>query len=283
LCRQLSGTGASLTVLSRREGSAATSLPEGTRIIGSLAELDADDRFDAVINLAGESIAGARWTARRKALLEASRIGITDALLGWMASARHKPRVFLSGSAIGFYGDQGDQPLTEESPANPDYAHALCRRWEQAATAAQASGIRTIIVRIGLVAGAKGGFLKQMAPPFYIGAGGKIGSGAQWMSWIHKRDLINMMLFLLHQPEAQGVFNGTAPEPVTNKVFAQTLGRALHRPAWLPAPAIAFKLAFGEMAELLLTGQRVLPTRALAAGFQFEYPTLKQALAEIYA
>lgn len=282
LCKQLADDGAHLTVLSRRGDSVKKRLPAGTRVIRDLSELSADDRFDVVINLAGESIAGSRWTDRRKAVLEQSRIALTDALVSWMESANTRPAVFISASAIGFYGDQHDAIVTEESTPVPDYAHELCRRWEAAALKAEALGVRTAIVRIGLVIGEDGGFLKQMALPFWFGAGGPIGSGRQWMSWIHRDDLIALLRFVIGSDDAHGIFNGTAPNPVTNREFSQTLGRVIRRPSLLPAPAFAFRLAFGEMAELLLTGQRVLPAKATEIGFSFHYSRLEQALEQVY-
>jgi len=282
LCSRLARDGAQLTVLSRRGNDAIKRLPRSTRIISSIQELTAGDSFDVVINLAGESIAGARWTKKRKQKIESSRIALTEELVDWMSAARSKPEVFLSASAIGFYGDQGDSMVTEASEPVPDYAHELCARWEASALRAEACGVRTVIPRIGLVVGRNGGFLKQMAMPFWFGAGGPIGSGKQWMSWIHLEDLIGMFEFLIHSPETRGQFNATAPNPVTNEEFSRTLGRVIRRPALLPAPAVAFKLAFGEMASLLLTGQRVLPLKAVDAGFLFRFSDLEEALRAVY-
>jgi uncharacterized protein (TIGR01777 family) len=240
-----------------------------------------NEPIDAVINLAGEPIAEGRWSAARKRRLEDSRIALTQDLVRWMAQASPRPAALISASAIGFYGDQGDAPVTEDSAPHSEYTHELCAAWEQAAFAARTHGIRTAVLRIGLVVGPGGGFLARMLPPFRLGLGGPIGSGRQWMSWIHREDLLGMIDFLLAHAELDGVFNATAPHPATSRDFARTLGRVLHRPALLPAPALAFRAAFGEMSRLLLTGQRVLPARALEAGFRFRFPELEPALRDV--
>lgn len=280
LCRSLAATGATLTVLSRDPARAARVLPPGTRCIASLAELRVQDAFDAVINLAGEPIAAARWSPARKRLLAESRTGLTRDLVGWMARAERRPGVLLSASAIGFYGDQGDTLLMEESAPRFEYQHELCREWEEAALQAQAIGVRTVVLRIGLVIGRQGGFLQRMLPPFRMGLGGPVGHGRQWMSWVHRDDVLGMIAWLLAREDLQGVFNATAPSPVTSREFARALGEVLHRPAVLPLPAPALKLAFGEMSTLLLTGQRVLPARAEREGYRFRFADIRSALSE---
>jgi hypothetical protein len=280
LCRSLAGAGAALTVLSREPARAARVLPPGTRCIASLAELRVQDAFDAVINLAGEPIAVARWSPARKRLLADSRIALTRDLVSWMARAERRPDVVLSASAIGFYGDQGDTLLMEESVPRLEYQHELCRDWEEAALQAQALGVRTAVLRIGLVIGRDGGFLQRMLPPFRMGLGGPVGHGRQWMSWVHRDDVLGMIAWLLAREDLQGVFNATAPAPVTSRQFAQALGEVLHRPAVLPLPAAVLKLAFGEMSTLLLTGQRVLPARAEREGYRFRFADIRSALAE---
>ena len=280
LCRFLSASGHSLTVLSRDPVRATRLLPPGTRCIASLAELRAHDAFGAVINLAGEPIAHARWSPARKRLLAASRIDLTRDLVAWMARAVHRPDVLLSASAVGFYGDQGDTPLTEQSPPHIEYQHELCRGWEEAARKAESLGVRTAVLRIGLVVGPNGGFLQRMLPPFRMGLGGPVGHGRQWMSWVHRDDVLGMIEWLLGRDDLQGVFNVTAPLPVTSRDFAQALGAVLHRPAVLPVPAPVLKLAFGEMSTLLLTGQRVLPARAEREGYRFRFADIRSALEE---
>lgn len=281
LCRRYAARGVALTVLTREPARAARLLPPGTRTVTRLADVPPDEPVDAVINLAGEPIAEGRWSAARKRRLEESRIALTGELVRWMAQASPRPAALISASAIGFYGDQGDAPVTEVSAPHREYTHELCAAWEQAALAARAHGIRTAVLRIGLVVGPGGGFLARMLPPFRLGLGGPIGSGRQWMSWIHREDLLGMIDFLLARAELDGVFNATAPNPATSRDFARTLGRVLHRPALLPAPALAFRAAFGEMSRLLLTGQRVLPARALGAGFRFRFPELEPALRDV--
>jgi uncharacterized protein (TIGR01777 family) len=269
-----------LVVLTRDADRAAALLPPGTRAVPSLSALGTQERIDAVVNLAGEPIASGRWTRARKRLLESSRIDLTRELVVWMSRLATRPRVLLSASAIGFYGDQGDGEVTETTPPHDEYQHRLCRDWEAAALEARALGVRTACLRIGLVVGPDGGFLARMLPPARFGLGGHIGSGRQWMSWIHREDLVEMILFLLAHDELDGVFNGTAPNPVTSREFAATLAAALRRPQ-LPAPAFLFRLVFGEMSRLLLTGQRVLPRRLQAAGFGFRWPNLPGALRDV--
>ena len=280
LSARLAADGAQLVVLSRDAKRAASVLPAGTRIVGSLSELGNRGHFDAVINLAGEPIAAGRWTAARKRVLESSRITLTRELVAWMAGLEQKPRVLLSASAIGFYGDQQDNEVTEATRAHDEYQHRLCRDWEAAANGAGEFGVRTACLRIGLVLGPRGGFLARMLLPARFGLGGHIGSGQQWMSWIHREDLIEMFLFLLAREDLHGAFNATAPNPVRSREFAATLAAALRRPQ-LPAPALMFRIAFGEMSRLLLTGQRVLPARLQAAGFSFRWPTLPGALLDV--
>ena len=280
LCRSLAADGAALTVLTREPARATARLPPGTRCIRQLAELGPAEAFDAVINLAGEPIASGRWTPARKRLLAASRIDLTRELVDWMERAASRPGVLISASAIGFYGDQGDVAVTEDSAPHDEYQHQLCRDWEQAALRAQALGVRTAVLRIGLVVGASGGFLQRMLPPFRLGLGGPVGSGRQWMSWVHRDDVLGIIELLLARGDLAGVFNVTAPAPVTSKDFAHALGRALRRPALMPLPACVLQLAFGEMSRLLLTGQRVLPARLQASGYGFRFPDIDGALRE---
>ena len=281
LCQRLVRHGAALTVLSRDPGRASSLLPAGIRSISSLDQLAPTEHFDVIINLAGEPIADKRWSAKRKRVLEASRIELTRNLVGWMCASSRQPRVFVSASAIGYYGDQGERTVTEDSEPHLEYSHQLCAAWEAAALRAADAGVRTALLRIGLVVGPAGGFLARMLLPFRLGLGGPIGSGRQWMSWIHRNDLLRLIALLVEREDLAGVFNATAPTPVTGREFADTLGRVLRRPAIVPAPALLFRVVFGEMSRLLLTGQRVLPRRAAAAGFQFEFPDLESALRDV--
>jgi len=236
----------------------------------------------ALINLAGVSIAGGRWTAARKAAIRESRTQATRALVQAIRSARRPPSVFLSASAVGFYGMRGDEPATETTVAGSDFLADVCRDWEAAARHASPTS-RVVLLRTGVVLAREGGALPQLALPFKLFAGGPVGSGRQFMSWIHLADWVAMVLWALRTPGIAGPLNLTAPEPVTNAEFSRTLGRALGRPSWLHAPAFALRLALGEMADaLVLGGQRVLPEVARQHGFAFRYPTLEAALRAIY-
>jgi uncharacterized protein (TIGR01777 family) len=238
------------------------------------------DAADAVVNLAGESIAGGRWTARRKQRILESRVGATRALAAAI-NARRRPVAFLSGSAVGYYGPTGDETSTEESPPGSDFLAAVCVAWEQAALQASAAS-RVVLLRTGVVLSRDGGALPQMALPFRFGVGGRVGSGRQFVSWIHVEDWVGLTRLLLEQTAA-GAINVTAPNPVTNAELAHALGRAMGRPALIPAPAFALRLALGEMAEaLLLGGQRVVPARAQQLGYAFKYSNVDAALGEIY-
>ena len=278
LCADLLRDGHEVVVLSRAAGAAQSRLPAGARAIGDLAALDG---ADAVINLAGAGIVDARWSAARKRLLLGSRIDTTRRLLGWMERLPRRPAVLVSASAIGYYGPHGDQELTEEDAPSEDFAACLCRDWEAQALQAEALGLRVCRLRIGIVLGAGGGALSSMLTPFRLGLGGPMGSGRQWMSWIHRADLVALIRWLAEGGAASGAYNGTAPQPATNAEFSKALGRLLRRPAFLPMPALALRLLLGEMADIVLTGQKVLPRRALAQGFAFHFPELETALREV--
>lgn len=234
---------------------------------------------DAIVHLAGENLFARRWSARQKEVLRKSRVDTTLRLA--RLAAEHDTKVFVSASAVGRYGPSDDRELDESSPRGSDFLADLCTQWEDATEAAVEVGVRTAIVRIGVVLGKDGGALAKMLFPFRLGLGGPLGSGAQWMSWIHLDDLCSLIVFLLENDGAAGPFNATAPNPVTMRTLARTLGRVLHRPAFLPAPAPMVRLALGEVADVLLTGQRVLPRRALAAGFSFRHPELEAALRDL--
>lgn len=270
-----------LTVLTRNPARAA--LPAGVRAIADAADCAAEPP-QAVINLAGENLGAGRWSDARRQVFIDSRVGTTERLLTASARWPRPPAVWINGSAIGWYGARGDQVLTEDSTPGSGFSAELCARWEAAATPVAARGTRLAVIRIGIVLGLPGGALGQMLPPFRFGLGGPLGHGRQWMSWIHRDDLVAMMQWLLDTPDADGAFNGTAPVPVRNVDFSRTLGRVLRRPAVLPMPAPALRLLVGPMAdELLLSGQQVLPQRAMQAGFRHRYPTLEGALRQILA
>ena len=275
LCARLLAEGHHPIVLTRRPG---RNPQPGIR---SVATLDEVGPVQAVVNLAGEPLMDGRWSDARKQALRDSRIGTTQALLAWIAALPERPRVLVSGSAIGWYGPRDSTPLDETASPGHDFAAMLCRQWEAEALKAEDLGVRTCVLRTGIVLDRDGGALLKMLPPFRMGVGGPMGDGRQWMSWIHREDLVGMILWLLGNGQARGAYNGTAPGTVTNRVFASTLGEALHRPARLTTPAFALKVAFGEMAGLLLTGQNVQPVHALAEGFTFQYPSLPGALQAI--
>jgi uncharacterized protein (TIGR01777 family) len=242
---------------------------------------DAIAHADAVVNLAGESIAGRRWTAARKAALRDSRVQSTRAIVEAMKRARRAPATLVNASAIGIYGPHGDEPLTEDSPPGSDFLASLGVAWEAEAMAAS-SIARVVLLRTGIVLDREGGALRQMARPFYFMAGGPLGSGRQYISWIHHEDWTSMVTWALATAAVSGPLNVTAPNPVTHREFARAIGRALRRPSFVPAPAFALRLVLGEMADAILTGQRVLPAKAHSLGFRFRHPVLEEALRAIY-
>jgi uncharacterized protein (TIGR01777 family) len=248
---------------------------------GHTALVDALGNVDAVVNLAGEPLVGKRWTPERRRVLEASRVGVTTDLVRAIAAATPRPRVLVSGSAVGWYGDRGDEPLTETSKPGADFLAHMCRDWENAARAAELSGVRVVLLRTGVVLGRNGGALAQMLPPFKLGAGGPIGNGRQYLPWIHLHDLVSAVAAMIADERYRGPVNGVAPQEATSRVFAAALGRALHRPAILPTPAFALRAIFGEAATVLLASQRVAPAVLIGHGFTFAFPTLDAALADI--
>ncbi|MBI3554419.1 MAG: TIGR01777 family protein [Elusimicrobia bacterium] len=235
---------------------------------------------DAVVNLSGESVAEARWNEPRKKLLISSRLNATRALVAALSAAKQRPKVFLSSSAVGYYGDRGDELLDESSKPGSDFLSKLCQDWEKEARVAEPLGVRTVVLRTGIVLAQGGGALSKMLPIFKTGFGGPLGNGGQWMSWIALEDLVGLIRHAVVR-EVSGPLNGTAPNPAVNKDFSRALGRALGRPALLPAPAFALRLALGEMAGMLLGGQRALPKRLLETGYSFKRPDLESALRSI--
>ena len=271
---------ASVTWLSRDPSRRA---PDGIRVLGYDA-LSPGDRFDAVVNLAGAGIAERRWSDRRKDLLCESRLGPTRTLVRWMRRCEQRPRVLLSGSAVGWYGARDDTPLTEDSPAHDDFSHAMCEAWETAAMEAVALGVPVLLLRTGIALHPDGGMLKRLLLPFRFGLGGRLGDGHQALSWVARADWVEAVraLLLRHLDGAAdapvGPVNLTAPEAVSNAGFTRALGRALRRPTVFAVPAPVLKLALGEMSTLLLDGQRVLPRRLQQAGFLFRHPGLETYL-----
>lgn len=278
LCPLLAGAGHEVVVLSR---SAEAPRPAGTSaVVADLGSLDPED-FDATVNLAGAGIADARWTAARKRLLVESRVNTTSRLVAWMKEGKSPPQVLVSSSAVGYYGDQGDRLVTEETAPRDGFTHELCAAWESEALAAEKLGVRVCLVRTGVVLDRDGGALAKMLPAFRMGAGGRLGSGRHYFPWIHRDDMAAIYLWLLQSGQARGAYNASAPGPVTNAEFTRALGRALGRPTLLPMPEAALRILFGEMAEVLLVSDRMVPKRLLDEGFRFRYPELDAALAAI--
>jgi uncharacterized protein (TIGR01777 family) len=237
---------------------------------------------DAVVNLAGASIADGRWSTERKALLRASRIDTTRALVTALAKMNARPRVLVSASATGFYGNRGDELLTEESPPGNEFLSDLAKDWEAEALKAEAIGVRAVLARFGVILARDGGALPKIIRPFRFFAGGKLGSGKQWMSWIALEDVVEVLRFAIENGNVRGPINVISPQPVQNVEFTKTLATALHRPALFPAPPFALRLALGEMADaLLLSSQRVLPKKLESLGYRFQYPDLRAALKNI--
>jgi hypothetical protein len=232
------------------------------------------------VHLAGEPLAQ-RWTEEAKRRIRGSRVDGTRRLIALLADLPAAPRVLLCASAIGIYGSRGDEILTESSAPGTGFLPEVCMAWEQAADEAAALGMRVVKLRTGIVLGRDGGVLARMLPAFRLGAGGRLGSGKQWMSWIHLNDLLGLIEFALNEAGVTGPVNATAPNPVTNEQFTAQLARTLHRPAFAPAPAFALKLMFGEMASVLLDSQRVVPRAAIEHGFGFRYPGLDPALHDV--
>ena len=281
LCKALLTGGHELTVLSRNPTSVPIKCGTGVHAMRALTEWDSDKIFDAVINLAGEPIVDARWTERRKQTLWDSRVTLTEELVKHIANAEHKPKVLLSGSAIGYYGNRNDTALDEQENAGKDFPAQLCKAWENAASVAEQAGVRVCLLRTGLVLSNNGGFLEPMLLPFKLGLGTCLGDGTQWMSWVHIDDYVAVLLKLLRDPQASGPYNMTSPQPSTNAEFTATLAKVLHRPALFKMPAHLLKLAMGERACLLVEGQKVLPSKISAMGYRFQFSDLSDALHDL--
>jgi uncharacterized protein len=236
------------------------------------------DGADGVVNLAGEPIAAKRWTEQQKQRIRASRIDTTNSLVEAISKAKQKPAFLLNASAVGYYGARDDEVITEEATPGHDFLSSVCRDWEGEAKTAESFGLRVIRVRSGIVLGQGGGALPKMVLPFRLFLGGPLGSGTQWMPWIHLADEVELMAYLIEHAQAAGPVNATAPQPARMKEFCQTLGKVMGRPSWAPVPAFALRLALGEMAEMLLTGQRAVPAAAQKLGYQFLHTDLADAL-----
>ena len=280
LARRLASEGHKTITLTRRPSGAADEI--AWQPDGSAGELPRHlDGVDAIVNLAGENVFALRWTAAKKAAITSSRILSTRTLARAIAACAQPPRVFISQSAVGYYGPHGDEPVTESTSPGSDFLARVCVEWEGEARLAESASTRVAITRTGLPLDGDGGALGKMLMPFKLGLGATIGPGDQFMPWINIDDWTAMMSWLIKTDPAAGIFNATAPEPVTNRTFTRTLGRVLHRPAVLFAPAFVLHAAMGEMASMLVHGQRVIPAHAQELGFRFNHPTLEPALASL--
>ncbi len=250
----------------------------GVEYVGWLPDLS---RFTAIIHLAGESIHSAHWTPAVKDVIRSSRVDSTRKLVDAIGASSKRPSVFISASAVGYYGDRGDEELPENASSGSGFLAEVCAAWEHEAARAETFGVRTVRLRIGVVLGPGGGALQELVPIFRLGIGGPIGSGRAWFAWIHRRDLEALMLFALDDERVRGPLNAVAPKSVRNREFSTELGRALHRPSLVPVPPFALRLRFGEVADAMLASQRVVPEKALALGFPFEFPDVRAALADL--
>lgn len=283
LCRHWVSDGHDLLVWSRR-AQEVPALCSGARGISRLDEIGSADLPDAVVNLAGAPIADRPWSGARKKVLWSSRVSLTQELVGWFGSLPLPPQVLLSGSAVSWYGDRGDQPIDENdgvAAGIADFGGQLCQAWEDAARHAHTLGTRVVLLRTASVLAAEGGMLARLSLPFRLGLGGRLGSGKQWLPWIHLDDAVGLIDFLLWCKDCRGPYNICAPQSVRNAEFARALAGALHRPACLPMPAWALRLALGEMSGLLLGGQHLLARRAEEAGYRFHFPELDAALRDL--
>jgi uncharacterized protein (TIGR01777 family) len=281
LLKSLGSDGHTLQVLSRHAG---TNMPGNVKVwvwdpAKAEPPLDALRDADAVIHLAGEPLAQ-RWNEESKRRIRESRVAGTRNLVQALARLGKPPATLVCGSAMGYYGSRGDEILTEQSAPGSGYLAQVCQSWESEASKAESLGMRVVRVRTGLVLDGRGGALQRMLPPFRMGVGGKLGDGKQWMSWIHLEDLAGMFRFVL-ESRIRGPMNGVAPNPVINTEFTRALAAAVHRPAFFPVPAFALRLIFGEMSEVLLASQRVVPKAAEEAGYRFQFPQLPGALADM--
>jgi len=280
LTKRLLAQNYEVTVLSRHPETVGKLGLDGVDILGSLSSLTSDDNFQIVINLAGAPIFDLRWTEARKQLIRESRVNLTEQLVACMATMTVKPELLISGSAIGYYGDQGDTIMTEKSEVKQDFSQQLCLDWEQAAKKAEQLGVRVCLIRTGLVLG-DGGLLKRMLLPFQLGLGGRLGNGKQWMSWIHLQDWLSIAERMISDNSMSGAYNATAPNPVTNTEFTKVLAKTVNRPALFPLPAGLLTVLLGEMSSLVLGSQRVLPERLQTQGYRFQYTDLAAALVQI--
>lgn len=270
-----------ITALTRSPDRATKLLGPQVELLTSLEGLASLDGFDAVINLAGEPIADKRWTTAQKQKLCDSRWQLTEKIAELIKASGQPPSVLISGSAVGYYGDQGQAVVTEDSSPHQEFTWQLCSRWETLALAAQSPHTRVCLLRTGVVLSREGGALAKMVMPFRVGVGGPFGDGQQYMPWIHIDDMLNAILFLLNQASLKGPFNMVAPTPVRNEQFSAQLAKVLHRPCFMRVPAVAVRCLMGESAVLVLGGQQAIPQRLIDAGYTFRYTALQPALEDV--
>lgn len=278
LTRELTGAGHEVVITTRKKTTSQKTL---TWNPPDLIPPDTISKFDAVINLAGDSVFSDRWTPEKKERIRSSRVDTTKALVESMSVSTDRPKVLINASAIGYYGPHGDEEVNEGVPPGSDFLAGVCEEWEAAALRANELGVRVVITRLGLVLGERGGALSKMLGPFKAFVGGYIGSGKQWMSWVHIDDITGFVRYAVENESVSGPYNVTAPKPVRNREFGSALGKVLGRPAFVPVPALALKLVLGEFGDVLLTGQRVISEKALRAGYTFKYADLNEALKAI--
>ncbi|KPZ71728.1 Epimerase family protein [Shewanella sp. P1-14-1] len=270
-----------LTIITRNSQNAKNILGNNHQYLNNLDSLQHLNEIDCVINLAGEPIVGKRWSHQQKQKICNSRWNITAKLSHLIKQSDTPPECFISASAIGYYGRQGSTAVDEHSKAHDEFSHQVCNEWEHLALQAQSESTRVCVLRIGIVLGKNGGALAKMLPPFKLGLGGPIGKGVHGVSWIHIDDLTALIWHLMSTKSAKGVFNATAPNPISHKQFAHSIGQSLGRPAIIPTPVLALRLAMGEMADLIVEGQFVIPKRTLESGFHYQYPDINPALDSI--
>ena len=283
LTSSLLSEGYRVAVLTRRPDRYRRRPGENVELYSQLGNIPEEVPISVVVNLAGARIVGARWSEGRKRILRESRIALTESLVEWMLGRTHLPSALISGSAVGYYGDTGDAVVDEETRCGEDFGAVLCRDWEAATEPAVIGGVRVVCLRTGLVLSREGGMLPPMSNSFRLGLGAQLGNGRQWMSWIHIDDHIGAVRHLISSQESAGAYNLTAPAPVTNRDFSDSLARALRRPRIFTAPSSVLRILLGESAELLLGGQRALPSRLQREGFAFHYSNISVALQNLFA
>ena len=286
LIRRLSAQGNEIVALVRDVADASSKFPPEVSVASWDGMTVGDwghsmENADAVVNLSGASIGGGRWTPRRKALILQSRVAPTRALVEAMRASRHRPRVLINASAVGYYGMSGDDVVTEETPPGDDFLGTTCQQWEAEALSAAPLGVRVVLPRFGVVLAEGGGALDRMVLPFKMFIGGPLGSGSQWYPWVHRDDAIAAILHLLDHQEFEGALNVVSPESVNMRMFASELGRTLGRPSWIPVPSLVLRMILGEMSGIILQGRHIVPARLIEAVFPFKYPTLRRALRAI--